>query len=544
MDIFLIIAIIVALSILLITSIYLLVYYQHPDDHNDAYAPKLIVMLGFCLAGWTVLMFPIDVANNEGYPGCAGYDTRFCGGLNMTGMWNAVFWMIPIWTFILIPFATFYYESDDGMLMAGTAYDPNPVKRSRIGQALCYQLFVLIIVGLIFLVTYLTLSDTEIPVESYVATQSISSMISSQVYTISGSGNFSITELQDMNSNDSKYYNSVSDNGEETITLQVSVSTFFAGLMAWLGWWLFALFGGIGLAALPLDMILAFVNRPRHLDAVEFAEAQMSLRERVNELVDIGEMIKIERDQKATAGIQTSGWSFDTDSRKAARDERQALLGFKQAVYLLEQDVEDFQAMSANYENYNPLVPFISLICGLCAAIMSIFWFLHIFVFIVPDPPLAPFLNNYFKWFDQWFPLFGVLSVALFVVYLLFCAVKGCFKFGIRFMFFQIHPMKIGKTYMSSFMFNIALVLLCALPVVQFSQEAFSDYAAFSEIRQIYGVQVQNLKFFSRFWTKNVFIFMFLAFFLLTGVYLACRPRDKAANPEALRDRLRAHKQK
>ena len=462
----------------------------------------------------------------------------------MTAMWHAIFWMIPIWVFVLIPYATFYYESDDGMLMAGTAYAPNPVKRSRIGQAMCYQVFVLIIVGLIFMVTYLLLSDSEIPVQTYVMTSiPISSMIPGETYSIPDTGNFSINQLTDMNTNDVAYYSAVTDSGEETKVLQVSASTFFAGLMAWLGWWLFALFGGIGMAALPLDLILAFVNRPKHMDAVEFAEAQMGLRERVNELVDIGELIKIERDQKATAGIVTSGWSFDSESRKAARDERQALLGFKQAVFLLEKDVEDFQAMSVNYENYNPLIPFFSLLAGICAAIMSIFWVLHIFVFIVPDPPLAPFLNNYFKWFDEWFPLFGVLSVALFVVYLLFCAVKGCFKFGIRFMFFHIHPMKVGKTYMSSFMFNIALVLLCALPVVQFAQEAFSDYAANSQIRIIFGVQVQNLTFFSKFFVKNVFIYIFLSIFVLTGIYLACRPRDQAANPEALRDRLRAHKQ-
>ena len=72
-----VIAIIVALSILLVSSLYLIVYYQHPDDHNDAYAPKLVVMLGFCLAGWTVLMFPLDVANNEGYAGTYSLYQRY-----------------------------------------------------------------------------------------------------------------------------------------------------------------------------------------------------------------------------------------------------------------------------------------------------------------------------------------------------------------------------------------------------------------------------------------------------------------------------------
>jgi LMBR1 domain-containing protein 1 len=68
-DVFLIVATVVAIVILLIIASYLLVYYQHPDDHNDAYVPKLIVLLGFVLAGATVLMLPLDVANNEGYAG-------------------------------------------------------------------------------------------------------------------------------------------------------------------------------------------------------------------------------------------------------------------------------------------------------------------------------------------------------------------------------------------------------------------------------------------------------------------------------------------
>mmetsp|Transcript_11916 Transcript_11916/g.26664 ORF Transcript_11916/g.26664 Transcript_11916/m.26664 type:complete len:97 (+) Transcript_11916:159-449(+) len=72
-DVFLVIAIIVAFAILLIGAVYLLVYYQHPDDHNDAYIPKFVVIFGFVLAGWTVLLFPLDVANNEGYAGtCHG----------------------------------------------------------------------------------------------------------------------------------------------------------------------------------------------------------------------------------------------------------------------------------------------------------------------------------------------------------------------------------------------------------------------------------------------------------------------------------------
>ena len=448
----------------------------------------------------------------------------------------------------MIPFATFYYEADDGMLMAGTSYAPNPVKKSRLRQALCYQLFVIVIVAIFFTVMYILLSDTKIPVIEY--TGSGESLLAQPSFSITQVFNGTSilpfnasSQMADMEDSDSEWVSqTVRNDSPITLTLQVSFGTFFAALMAWIGWFLFAVFGGIGLSAVPLDLILTYTHRPRHLDAVEFAEVQLSLRERVNELVDIGELIKIEREQKAVAGVTSrfGGWTLDGDARKAAKEERQAILGFKQAVYLLEEDVEQFQAVGMDKDKYNPLVPYIALLCGFVAIIISIFWFIHIIVYVFPNPPWAPFLNNYFSFFDKWFPLFGVLSVAIFTLYLLFAAIKGAFKFGIRLLLFHIHPMKVGKTYMSSFLFNLALVLLCALPVVQFCQQAFADYAAFAEIRQIFGVQIQYLQFFSVFWKNDIFVYIFFVISILTAIYLARTPKDQSASGQALRDRLRA----
>lgn len=547
-DVFLVIVCIVAFVILTIIALYLLVHYQHPDDNNEAYLPKLVVIFGFVLAGSTVLMLPLDVANNEGYAGCEGYDTAFCGGLNMEVMWSIVFWAIPIWVFVLIPFSTFYYEADDGMLMAGTSYQPEGTPKSKVASACCYQMFVFVIVGLVFGVSYFTLSDTSIPVHHYeggrITTVDPQLVVPKVNMTTGELEPFHSDQLQPMKDADVKYFSVVSPEGIDTLVLQVDVSNFYAGLMAFFGWFLFAIFGGVGLAAMPLDLIMMYVKRPRHMDAQEFQEAQTSLRERTNELVDIGELIKIEREEKAQLGL-TSGWGatlFDSEKRKEARDERQAILGFKQAVFLLEQDVEDFGACHANYENYNPLIPYIALVCGLLSVVISIMWFLHIVIYVLPDPPLRPFLNNFFMWFDKWFPLFGVLSVAIFTVYLLLCAIKGCFKLGMRFLCMTLHPMKPGKTYMSSFMFNIGLVLLCALPVVQFCSTAFADYARNSTIRQIYGVQVEYLQFFSFFWVNDVFIYSFLIIMLITSIYLACKPADQATNSQALRDRLKSRR--
>lgn len=279
-----------------------------------------------------------------------------------------------------------------------------------------------------------------------------------------------------------------------------------------------------------------FVRRPRHMDAVEFAEAQVNIRERVNELVDVGELIKIEREERR----RTSDGGMFSGFSKEAREERNTLLEFKKAVFLLEEDVEDFKACSSNYNNYNPLIPWFALFFGILSTLISLVWVIQISITILPNNPVHPFLNDYLKWFDSWFPLFGVITVAAFSFYLLLCAVKGCFKFGLRFLFFQLHPMQVGKTYMSSFMFNVALVLLCALPVVQFTTTAFSDYARYTTVAQVMGIQVQYLKFFGWFWQNNLFVYILLGIALLTSLYLFfCKKEDPAKSSINLRDRLR-----
>lgn len=550
-DVFLIVALTVAIVILLVVAIYLLVYYQHPDDRNEAYFPKLVVIIGIMLAGATCLLLPLDVANNEGYAGCDGYNTRLCGGLDMELFWEIFFWLIPIWVFLMIPFSSFFYEADDGMLMAGTSVNPNPKKKSRILSALGYTLGVVVFTAVVYWVTYYFLSDTQIPVQDYIGLDLATATRlgddrAGVVYSIRPRRNatdasnlpFESSQLTDMTVLDGQY--EVYEDGAATIVLQVGMGTFFAALMAWLGWFLFSIFGGIGLASMPLDLLLVFKNRPKHMDAVEFAEAQKSLRDRVNELVDIGELVKMERENNPGMGkVGGIGNYMKADKRKEARIERQALLEFKQGVFLLEQDVEDFKASTSNYENYNPLKPYISLFLGICSIVVSLVWIIHIVVYIFPPDPWSPFLNAYFAWFDKWFSLFGVLSVALFTIYLLFAAITGCFKFGLRVACIQLHPMILGKTYMSSMLFNVGLVLLCALPVVQFSAQAFSEYARNSTINQIFNVQIENLVFFGFWFTNKIFIYVFLGFFGLTFLYLLIKPKDSGPSGNKLRDRLR-----
>ena len=490
--------------------------------------------------------------------GCDGYDTALCGGLNMTLFWDIFFWLIPVWVFLMVPFSSFYYEADDGMIMAGTSVNPNGVRKSRILPAIGYTTGVVVFVAVAYWVMYLFLSETSVPVAEYVGpTLNIVGNLGANregvIYQITPQTNetsgeplpFNTDMLEPMTDAD-KAYSKVTVELEDPVdlVLKVSLSTFFAALMAWLGWFLFSVFGGIGLASMPLDLLLVFKNRPKHMDAVEYAEAQTNLRTRVNELVDIGELIKLERANNPNMGkVGGVGGYFNAETRKQARTERQALLEFKQGVYLLEQDVNDFRACTNDYENYNPLKPYLSLFFGICSIVISLVWIIHICVYVFPYPkPITPFLNSYFAFFDRFFSLFGFLSVAIFTLYLLLAAMTGCFKFGLRIACIQLHPMILGKTYMSSFLFNTGLILMCAMPVVQFAAQSFADYARNTTINQIFNVQIDNLTFFGMWFTRKIFVYIFITMFCLTGLYLLCKPKDTGPSGKALRDRLRKRK--
>ena len=101
-DIALIITSAIFLVLIVISSIYFLVYFQHPEDKWVAWFPKLVVVLGLSLACSNVLLLPLDVANSRGD-----------GGLPMA-LLNVIFYVSSVgMVLVVIPFTVFYYEGSD-----------------------------------------------------------------------------------------------------------------------------------------------------------------------------------------------------------------------------------------------------------------------------------------------------------------------------------------------------------------------------------------------------------------------------------------------
>lgn len=317
------------------------------------------------------------------------------------------------------------------------------------------------------------------------------------------------------------------------VQLLVTFPTYIIALMGWVGWFLFCLFGGIGLAALPLDLIRDFIYRPKHLNAVETAERMRDLQKRTEELIDVTNLLKKQR----TEFYKDSSHSWREKKLRLATD-RTEVNKITQMVYLLEQDQEELKACQEVSKGYNPLIPFVKLFFGIITLLISLLWVIHIIVYMLVSPPADLFLNKYLAWFDTWFPLFSVLSYTLFAGYMLACCIKGCFKFGIRFFCMKIHPMKIGKTYVNAFLFNLGVLMLCCVPCVQFCVQAFGDYAVNTSIANIFGAQIMYMQFFRYFYVRNVFIYIIIVTAGLSFPYLLVKRKDEPVSAAQLKKSL------
>jgi len=480
----------VALLFCIVLNGILIINFQHPDDKNQAFFPKMVVLAGLLLSEGIVLALSLDVANGEGNPVCSsGYNNpSLCGGIDMVLLWETLYVVALFFVVVLIPFTIFYYEADDGEVIVarnsdGAKGDAAAARNNRCLEASKYTTGVVLISGLLFYLCSRYINEVQLPLTTIEIDSS-----NFQIFLMTGgqlpNGLKKITDEEV----------SISEKAtlqEGAMILKLTPVLFVMAIFSFVGWILFAFFTGIGLASFPIDNVTAYLYRPRHMDAVEFAGAQLSIRERTDDLVDIGEMLRLEREDRRLDQKKRGYFK----KRRYNNLDQKTLNRFKQAVYVLEKDVADLKLSHEKYSEYNPLIPFLRLLLGCVTALLSLLWIIQICVYVLFSPPLHPFLNSYLTWFDSWFPLFGVITIMVLALYLLACTVNGNFKLGLRFFWFTIHPMEWNKTYVSSFLFNVMLILLCSIPVVQFCSVAFADYARRSNIQQIFGTQVSSFDF-------------------------------------------------
>lgn len=113
--------------LIIIASIYFLVYFQHPDDRLVAWFPKFVVVsrvdpifrcvphshllhpekvLGLSVAAYNIFLLPLDVANQQG-----SFDAP--GAIPIREINLSFFTITIIMGMLIVPFTVFYYEGVD-----------------------------------------------------------------------------------------------------------------------------------------------------------------------------------------------------------------------------------------------------------------------------------------------------------------------------------------------------------------------------------------------------------------------------------------------
>ncbi|KAL2557900.1 LIMR family protein [Forsythia ovata] len=138
-------------------------------------------------------------------------------------------------------------------------------------------------------------------------------------------------------------------------------------------------------------------------------------------------------------------------------------------------------------------------ITNLIRLIVSVAWVAHIVIYLLIDPALSPFLNEVFiKLDDIW-------------------VIAGAMILGLKLVFITIHPMKWGATLMNSFLFNVGLILLCSISVIQFCATAFAYYSQATAPQEIFGHTLQSLRRIKYLYNCRYNIFQ-IAFIILAGL--------------------------
>eukprot|EP00662_Eupelagonemidae_sp_cell21_P014651 gene14651-45657_t len=128
----------------------------------------------------------------------------------------------------------------------------------------------------------------------------------------------------------------------------------------------------------------------------------------------------------------------------------------------------------------------------LFCCVWSLMWFFHMIIYT--SLRAHPMLNDAFIKLDGAFNLLGIMFYASFSFYLLWATVNGCTRVGLAILCIRIHPLVVGETLLSSFLFNCILILYASVACVSYCAMSFREYAANTVVDTLYGSYINKVQ--------------------------------------------------
>jgi len=399
---FLIIIIIVVAVLVLGVNVYVLIHYQHPEDRNQAWFPKLVVILGLSIVYWSVLLLPLDVANR------AACDQEIVVSacdltLPMEELWYFVYLTNAALVALVIPFTIFYYDADEDYSCLG-----------RIWSALQWTLMTIVVLGLILGIAYgfAGYADFEVTrLGSGFQSLAEAAVVTDPTCIPVLDGVEQGIEIcnADLSGSWPEWWPATED-----WSVRVTFPVYVIAISSVVGWVLFMVFAGVGFIALPLDLILAFFYRPKAtITKSEFLERAGKIAKRAKAI-------------KAKASALHKQEKSGDKGRKFRREVKELNV---EMVQLEDDEIalnEVFpQGDEADTKWAFTVVGYIlSFFLGILCFGLSLSWILQVILYQLLDPPASPFLNNLFIDLDDIWGLFGTLAFAIYCFYLIAAAFK------------------------------------------------------------------------------------------------------------------------
>ena len=84
---------------------------------------------------------------------------------------------------------------------------------------------------------------------------------------------------------------------------------------------------------------------------------------------------------------------------------------------------------------------------------------------------------------------------------------------------------------MSSFLFNVELIMLSSVAVIQFCTRAFDGYAAETSVSEIFGGEIENLRGLGVLFKEHVFLYCFFACAGVAAIALVATEARESRKP-------------
>jgi LMBR1 domain-containing protein 1 len=168
------------------------------------------------------------------------------GGVRLDTLWLILYITVAVLVSFIIPFAFFFYENDmDEEAETEGFFD------TQAGGALKYTFIVAAVFCVLLGILYAFLHNANVPVTRYAQTFSLSQDVNEVSPVTQDVPGLCITGAIVKNVCAVSFFNWV---------IPVSFPLYIVAFMAFLGWFFFTIFAGVGFAALPLELIQEYTS--------------------------------------------------------------------------------------------------------------------------------------------------------------------------------------------------------------------------------------------------------------------------------------------